>query len=78
MKYEVWEQTAGNLVGVYPTLEAALGVVRDSVKAHGDGYAATWLLASADEAGEGDLIAGGTELVTMACGPHQGRSRLPA
>jgi len=33
--YEIWEAAAGNCVGTYPTLEAALSVVRESVNAYG-------------------------------------------
>ncbi len=39
--YEIWEAAAGNCVGMYPTLEAALSVVRESVDAYGKVYTET-------------------------------------
>ncbi len=76
--YEIWEAAAGNCVGIYPTLEAALRVVRESVNAYGKEYAETWLLGTGDEASGGSYIAEGRALVGLARGPHEDRTRIPA
>ena len=76
--YEIWEAAAGNCVGTYPTLEAALSVVRESVTAYGKQYAVTWLLGTGDEGGGGSYIAEGRALVDLALGQHEDRARIPA
>ncbi|HEY8601599.1 MAG TPA: hypothetical protein VIL85_24445 [Thermomicrobiales bacterium] len=65
--YELWDLTVGNLMGVYPSQEAALAEVRGGVR---DDGAAAWrdvgLRVAADSPEESRQIAIGDGLIELA------------
>lgn len=67
LDYELWDLAVGNLMGVYPSQEAALAEVRDGVR---DDGAAAWhdvgLRVAADSPAESQRIAIGDELIALA------------
>ena len=63
MAFELWDIETANLVGDYPTEEAALDVVRTSIREHGPEAVAVLALAYEDDAGETRPIAAGAALV---------------
>ena len=63
--YELWDTDAGNMVGAYEDVRAALADVRGLLEVNGLGYADALALARRHEAG-GDPVAAGTELARLA------------
>lgn len=72
MAFDLWDIETANLVGDYPTEEAALDAERTSLQGHGAEAVAALALAYEDEAGETYPIATGAALVERA------RAALPA
>ena len=64
--YELWDGDTRNLLGTYPSEEAALAVIRSLLQKHGPGAVAGLFLGREDEAGRSTLIADGTALVKRA------------
>ena len=50
--YEIYDDESGNLVGSFPSEQAALAVVRNALKRNGAESVATWSLGSVDLAGD--------------------------
>ena len=65
-KYELFDSDGANLVGTFPTQEAALDIVRSSVEQYGESSMLTVGLGGEDESGELVLIAHGSELIRLA------------
>jgi hypothetical protein len=63
---ELWDTATSNLVGTYPTQEAALTVVRDAVAKHGPRVFADIALGREDQQGELIPVAQGDALVQLA------------
>lgn len=64
--YEVWDYETGNCIGAYPDRGAALADVRATVRAHGLPAAASLVLLTAPDDGDGERIAAGKDLVQLA------------
>ena len=63
MAYEIWEMQTGNLVASFSHERDALALIRDAVKAHGEGYATTLALVREDERGCATTVATADELI---------------
>lgn len=68
MLYEIWETASGNRIGAYPSVAAALEIVRRSVRDHGIGYTDTLVLAREDDAGDTVVLSEGKALAEFAAG----------
>ena len=64
--YELWDGETRNLLGTYPSEEAALAVVRNTVRKHGPGAVASLFLGREDSTGRSTLIAEGDGLAQRA------------
>lgn len=64
--YELWDSETRNLLGTYPSEEAALAVIRSLLQKHGPGAVASLFLGREDETGRSTLIADGNALVKRA------------
>jgi len=64
--YELFDTDGFNLVGTYPTQEAALDIVRSCVARYGESSMLTVALGGGDEAGQLLMIAHGDELIRLA------------
>lgn len=73
MTYELWSGVSGNLVGAYPSEDAALDAVRLAAVRNGPEYVASLALIVEDDAGESRLVAEGQQLTR-----HLGASAQPA
>ena len=75
MAFELWDIETANLVGDYPTEEAALDVVRTSIREHGPEAVAALALAYEDDAGETRPIVAGAALMERAQGAMPAATR---
>jgi hypothetical protein len=66
MVYELWDAESANLIGTYPTEEAALAIVRYSVATYGVESIRYVGLGLVDELGYATRIAYGDELIELA------------
>jgi hypothetical protein len=66
MTFQLWEADSANLVGSYPTREAALAIVRDAVQTHGRDAVASLVLVREDARGRLSTIGEGEALVELA------------
>jgi hypothetical protein len=66
MAYEIWEMQTGNLVASFSHEGGALALVRDAVKAHGEGYVQTLALVHEDEANGPTTLATSYALIERA------------
>ena len=73
--YEVWDYETGNCIGAYPDQGAALADVRATIRAHGPTAAASLVLLTAPDNGDGEQIAAGGALVQLA---HADAPSLPS
>ncbi len=64
--YEVWDYETGNCIGAYSDRGTALAEVRATVRAHGPAAAASLVLLTAPDDGDGERIAAGNDLVQLA------------
>ena len=64
--YELWDSATRNLLGTFPSEEAALAVIRGLLQKHGPGAVAGLFLGREDEAGRSTLLAEGNALVKRA------------
>ena len=64
--YELWDGETRNLLGTFPSEEAALAVIRGLLQKHGPGAVAGLFLGREDETGRSTLIADGNALVKRA------------
>ncbi len=65
MTYELWDFETGNATGVYPSLLAALQVVRDALERDGDTILEGLALLEVRSDGERRLIAQERDLVPL-------------
>jgi hypothetical protein len=65
MAYELWDTTSANLLGTYDTEDAALGVVRQALDAHGESYVHRIALGYEDSRGRSKAVATGAALVNL-------------
>lgn len=72
--FELWDNESGNLVGSFPSEEAALAVVRQAVERYGHDAAMSLCLAKTSGSGRGRTIASGSGLERLASRRH----RVPA
>lgn len=63
--YELVDTHTGNWLGAYPTKEAALAAVVETLRRYGEGAVANVALGRFGEGGEGELIAEGHALVDL-------------
>lgn len=75
--YELWNSRTKNLYGTYASRRQAMSAVRAIVVAHGPDYAERFILATEDDRGNTDRIAGGAELVRLANQEDPERSAVP-
>jgi hypothetical protein len=73
MRYELMDVDTANVVGVYETEAEALAEVRSLLRANGSSFAEALALGYADEAGQGDLIARGSDLAARAAATERER-----
>jgi hypothetical protein len=66
MPFQLWEADSANLVGSYPTREAALAIVRDAVQKHGREGVASLVLVREDARGRVTTVGEGDALVELA------------
>jgi hypothetical protein len=66
MRYELWELSAGNMIGVFETEADALRAVADAINRYGIDRVSTLSLDYDDPNGEGYPIAEGAELARRA------------
>jgi hypothetical protein len=66
MSYELWDTETANLLGTYPSKEAALRDVSRSLRARGRAAIAPLALAFEDATGGTHPIAAGAELIELA------------
>ncbi len=66
MTFALWDLEAGNLVGVYDSEAAALGVVREAIEAHGSRYVAALALVRETSCGRARVIAQSDALAERA------------
>ena len=66
--YELWQMRSGNLMATFETEPAALAAVRQAMRRHGAGYAAT--LALGREDGRGRSCSGQPARWTLSTRPH--------
>jgi hypothetical protein len=66
MAFEVWEMQTGNLVASFSHERDALALIRDAVKAHGEGYVESLALVREDEDGNSTTVATSYELIQRA------------
>ncbi len=66
MAYEIWEMRTGNLVASFGMEEAALDLVRDAVREHGEEYGLNLALVREDSDGTSTAVARGDQLVERA------------
>ncbi|MDP9375955.1 MAG: hypothetical protein M3Q65_26600 [Chloroflexota bacterium] len=66
MLYEVWDYETGNCLGAYPDEGTALADVRATIQAHGPAAAASLVLLTAPDDGDGTQIAAGAALARLA------------
>lgn len=66
MTFQLWEAKSANLVGSYPTREAALTIVRDAVRSHGRDAVASLVLVREDARGRLTTVSEGDGLVELA------------
>jgi hypothetical protein len=66
MAYELMDVRTGNLIGYYPTVQAALEAVAETVRLYGLGAAASLALGDEDVDGPEGIVAQGTELARRA------------
>jgi hypothetical protein len=66
MAYELWEAATANMIGDYPTENAALGAVRAEIDVHGRGYVDTLVLVHEEQRGRSRTIAPGPALADRA------------
>ena len=64
--YELWDGETRNVLGTYPSEEAALAVIRGLLQKHGPDVVAGLFLGREDGTGRSTLIAEGTALVKRA------------
>jgi hypothetical protein len=64
--YELWQMRSGNLMATFETEPAALAAIREAMRRHGAGYAATLALGREDGRGRSKPIAMGAELAERA------------
>jgi hypothetical protein len=68
MTFQLWETESANLVGSYPTEEAALAVVRSAIEKHGLEALDTIVLLREGARGRLTTVAEGPALVELALG----------
>lgn len=66
MIYELWDTETRNLLAWFPTEDEALGAVRTIIEAQGVAAVEPLFLGTADDEGEGDVLARGHDLVRRA------------
>jgi hypothetical protein len=66
MTFQLWEAESANLVGSYPTQEAALAIVRDAVRTHGRDAVTSLVLVREDARGRLTTLGEGDGLVDLA------------
>ena len=64
--FQLWEAESANLVGAYPTEDAALVVVRNVIEKHGCEALDTIILLREGARGRLTKVAEGTELANLA------------
>jgi hypothetical protein len=62
MTYELWSGVSGNLVGAFPTEDAAIEALRKAAIRNGSEYVESLALIAEDDSGESHLIAEGHQL----------------
>jgi hypothetical protein len=67
--FELWDTETSNLVGLYPSQDAALAVVRHAVREYGTDAIRSIALGREDEDGELVPIAHGDDLIRLAQRP---------
>lgn len=68
MTYELWDADTGNALGTYDTEDAALQVVRATIKSNGREVVQSVGLLRVSARGRGELVAQGEDLVARALG----------
>jgi hypothetical protein len=66
MAYEIWEMRTGNLVASFGREAAALELVRDAVREHGEKYGLNLALVREDSDGTSTAVATGSQLIERA------------
>jgi hypothetical protein len=66
MTFQLWEAESANLVGSYPTQEAALTIVREAVRSHGRDLVRSLVLVREDARGRLTTVAEGDGLIELA------------
>jgi len=66
MTFQLWEADSANLVGSYPTREAALAIVREAVHAHGRDVVRSLVLVREDARGRLTTVGEGDALIDLA------------
>jgi hypothetical protein len=62
MTYELWSGVSGNLVGAFPSEDAAFDALRQAAVRNGPEYVESLALMVEDDAGESHLVAEGQQL----------------
>ena len=66
MAFELWDTRTANIIGDFPTEQAALEAIREAIQAHGRAYVESWGLAHEDRRGRTKAIAHGALLAERA------------
>ncbi len=66
MVFQIWDTESANMVGAFPTADAAFRAVCEAVEVHGPGYVATWVLEHEDEQGHITTLGEGSALLERA------------
>ncbi len=66
MTFQLWETESANLVGSYPTEDAALAIVRQTVESHGREIVDSLLLLRETTRGRLAKVAEGPDLADLA------------
>jgi len=66
MTFQLWEAESANLVGSYPTREAALVIVREAVQTHGRDAVASLVLVREAARGRLTTLGEGDALIELA------------
>jgi len=66
--FELWDYETRNLIATFPTVEAALAVIRAGVASYGEESMLNLGLGGEDERGDDVLIAEGRGLIRLAIG----------
>ena len=66
MTYELWDRSSRNLLGEFPTSEAAFELVREILEDEGRASALSLVLSMEDDVGHSERVAAGDDLVELA------------